>query len=86
MTHEKLRVDGETIDPSKTYTGSRVLELVKVSFNNGIYHANRTLERNKQATYDSGYQRGYQAGYCEASSDFNTLRSLLRKILMEEAK
>lgn len=81
---EKLRVDGETIDPGKTYTGSRVLELVKVSFNNGIYHANRTMERDKQAAYDSGYNRGYQAGYSEASSDFNALRSLLRKILQED--
>lgn len=82
MMSEKLRVDGETIDPDKTYTGRRVLELVKVSFNNGIYHANRTLERDNQAAYD----RGYQAGYHEASSDFITLQSLLRKILMEEAK
>lgn len=80
--NEKLRVDGETIDPDKTYTGRRVLELVKVSFNNGIYHANRTLSQDKQVAYD----RGYQAGYNEASSDFNDLRSLLRKILMEEVK
>lgn len=79
---EKLRVDGETIDPDKTYTGRRVLELVKVSFNNGIYHANRALVQDKQAAYD----RGYQAGYSEASNDFNALRSLLHKILMEEAK
>lgn len=79
---EKLRVDGETIDPDKTYTGRRVLELVRVSFNNGIYHANRALVQDKQAAYDLGYQ----AGYSEASSDFNALRSLLRKILMEEAK
>lgn len=84
--NEKLRVNGETIDPNKTYTGSHVLELVKVSFNNGIYHVSRTLERDKQAAYDSGYSRGYQAGYCEASRDLDALRSLLRKILMEEAK
>ena len=86
MMSEKLRMDGETIDPGKTYTGSRVLELVKVSFNNGIYHSNRTMERDRQAAYDSGYNRGYQAGYCEASRDLDALRSLLRKILMEEAK
>lgn len=79
---EKLRIDGETIDPDKTYTGRRVLELVRVSFNNGIYHANRALAQDKQAAYD----HGYQAGYSEASSDLNDLRSLLRKILMEEAK
>lgn len=79
---EKLRVDGETIDPDKTYTGRRVLELVKVSFNNGIYHAKRTTEQDKQ----TAYERGYQAGYSEASSDLNALRSLLRKILMEEAE
>lgn len=82
MMSEKLRVNGETIDPRKTYTGSQVLELVKVSFNNGIYHANRTLERDNQAAY----KRGYQEGYCEASRDLNTLRALLRKILLEEAK
>lgn len=82
MMNERLRVDGETIDPSKTYAGSRVLELVRVSFNNGIYHANRTLERDNQAAYN----RGYQVGYYEASNDLNALRSLLRKILLEETK
>lgn len=82
MMNDKLRVDGETIDPGKIYSGSRVLRLVEASFNNGIRHASRTLERDKQAAYD----RGYQAGYCEASTDLDALRSLLRKILMEEAK
>lgn len=82
MMNDKLRVDGETIDPSKTYAGNRVLRLVEVSFNNGIRHASRTLEQDKQEAYD----RGYQAGYCEASRDLDALRTLLRKILMEEAK
>lgn len=80
--NEKLRVDGETIDPNKTYTGKRVLELVRVSFNNGIYHAKWNLEQDKRAAYDLGYQ----AGYSEASRDFDALRSLLRKILKEEEK
>lgn len=81
MTHEKLRVSGETIDPRKIYIGSQVLALIKAAYDNGINHANKTLEQDKQAAYD----RGYQAGYCEASSDFNTLRSLLRKLMVEEA-
>lgn len=79
---EKIRVNGETIEPDKTYTGSHVLELLRVSFNNGIYHASRSSARDEQAAYD----RGYQAGYCEASRDLNALRSLLRKIMMEEEK
>ena len=79
---EKIRVNGETIESSKMYNGNHVLELVRVSFNNGIYHAKRDIERDKQAAYD----RGYQAGYNEASNDFSELRALLRKILMEEAK
>lgn len=81
---EKIRVNGETIEPSKTYSGSHVLELIRVSFNNGIYHASRNSAHDEQAAYDRGYQAGYQVGYCEASTDLSNLRSLLRKILMEE--
>lgn len=81
---EKIRVNGETIEPDKTYTGRHVLELLRVSFNNGIYHASRSSAHDEQAAYDRGYQAGYQVGYCEASKDLSDLRSLLRKILMEE--
>lgn len=77
---EKLRVDGETIDPNKTYSGRRVLELIKVSFNNGIFHANRDIIHDRQ----EAYARGYQDGRRDADNDIKTLRRLLRKLIMED--
>ena len=76
----KLRINGETIDSGKMYSGGHVLELLKVSFNNGITHANAVHSQERKVIYEEGYRAGYDA----ASEDLNSLRSLLRKILKEE--
>lgn len=73
----KLRVGGETIDPKKQYGGSRVIELLNISYNNGYNKGKKEHNEQMQMTYTDGYN----AGYSDASADLIQLKELLNKIL-----
>lgn len=77
----KLRVGGETIDPKKQYSGSRVIELLNISYNNGYNRGNREYNNSIQMAHTSGYKAGYKAGYEEASADLIQLKELLARLL-----
>lgn len=73
----KLRVGGETIDPKKQYSGSRVIELLNISYNNGYNSGKRDHDSSLQTAYTGGYKAGYE----EASADLMQLKELLTKLL-----
>lgn len=81
----KLRVGGETIDPKKQYSGSRVIELLGISYNNGYNSGKREHNDLIQAAYIDRYKVGYKAGYkagCEeTSADLTQLKELLARLL-----
>lgn len=74
---EKIRVGGVTVSADKSYSGNEVINLLKISFENGNRHG--LLEADKQ--YQRGFSDGYSKGYREASSDVSELRDNLRKFL-----
>ena len=74
---EKIRVGGVTVSADKSYSGKEVINLLKISFENG--NRRGLLEADKQ--YQRGFSDGYSKGYTEASSDFSELRNILQKIL-----
>ena len=83
---KKLRVDGETIEPGKMYSGSRVISLLNVSYSNGYNKAKSEISSDAQEKYKEGYNCGYSAGYNEASEDLAELKTLLSKILNGDKK
>ena len=78
----KLRVGGETIDPKKQYSGSRVLELLDISFNNGYNKGKRDCDELARVAHHDGYTIGYEKGYSEASTELVQLKELLKRLLM----
>ena len=77
----KLRVGGETIDPKKQYSGSRVIELLNISYSNGCNSGKKEHNNSIQMAHTSGYKAGYKAGYEEASVDLMQLKELLARLL-----
>lgn len=73
----KLRVGGETIDPKKQYSGSKVIELLNISYNNGHNSGKREHDNSIREAYTDGYKAGYE----EASSDLMQLKELLARLL-----
>lgn len=78
---KKIRLDGETIDPKKCYSGARVIELLNASYSNGYNRAKRELDRAFADNYRNGYCNGHRDGYSEASEDLAQLKKLLSKLL-----
>ena len=74
---EKIRVCGITVSADKSYSGKEVINLLKISFENG--NRRGLLEADTQ--YQRGFSDGYSKGYSEASSDVSELRDNLRKFL-----
>lgn len=74
---EKLRIDGMTVDSSKTYPGHVVLKLIHVSFENGRHNALTDL--NKE--FNKGYEVGYAAGKEAAGSTLKRLQDVLHDVL-----
>jgi len=54
----KLRIDGETIDSGKSYSGGRVIELLKISYNHG---------------YQKGFMEGRDKAIEENQEDYDEL-------------
>ena len=77
---EKLRVDGMTIDSTKTYPGNVVLRLIHTSFDNGCRHEIVRAEKEFQRGYNLGYSHGREA----ASKTLMQLQEALRDILKDE--
>lgn len=73
----KLRVDGETISPEKLYSGKRVIELLKVSFENGKAYGVLQEQESIKTAHDAGYKEGYLA----ASEDLKNLSTILKRIM-----
>lgn len=76
----RLRIDGETIEPKMMYSGRRLIELVNISYENGRKKAESEIANKLQEKYMEGYKSGYASGYREASEDLAQLRELLSKI------
>ena len=73
----KLRIDGETISPEKSYSGKRVIELLRVSFENGKAYGALTEQESIKTAHDVGYKEGYLA----ASEDLKDLSTILKRIM-----
>lgn len=73
----KLRIDGETISPEKLYSGKRVIELLRVSFENGKAYGALTEQESIKTAHDAGYKEGYLA----ASEDLKDLSTILKRIM-----
>ena len=80
-TLKKLRMNGETIDPKKSYSGAKVVELLNESYNNGYNRAKRELAKELEDSYKRGYLNGYDDGYDKASDDLAQLKKLLSNLL-----
>ena len=78
---DKMRINGETIDPSKQYSGRHVLALLKASYENGCHSERMRIGQSENICYSSGYQEGYEDGYKEASSELTQFKELLRRIM-----
>ena len=76
----KLRVGGETIDPKKQYSGSRVIELLNISYNNGYDSGKRECKESVHVAFTDGFR----AGYREASADLMQLKELLNRLLGQQ--
>ena len=74
---EKLRIDGMTIDSTKTYPGNVVLRLIHTSFDNGRRHEIVTAGKD----FQRGYKLGYSHGRESASKTLMKLQEALRDIL-----
>jgi hypothetical protein len=77
LMSEKLRIDGMTVDSSKTYPGHLVLKLIEVAFENG--RRNGLTESNKE--FSRGYEIGYAAGKEATGSALEKLREALHDLL-----
>ena len=66
-TSKKLRLNGETIDPKKCYSGAKVIELLNESYSNGYNRAKRESDQALANSYQNGYRNGHRDGYDEAS-------------------
>lgn len=73
----KLRVGGETIDPKKQYSGSKVINLLNISYGNGYSSGKKGQDNSIQAAYSDGYKAGYE----EASADLIQLKELLVRLI-----
>lgn len=76
----KLRVGGETIDPKKQYSGSRVIELLGISFSNGYNKGKMECDKLARVAHHDGYTIGYKNGYSEASTELAQLKRLLKRL------
>ena len=77
----KIRCDGETIAPDKTYSGKRVLELMDASYRNGYYSGSK-IERDKMTrASEETYKDGYKDGYNDGAAELAQLKELLLKII-----
>lgn len=77
----KIRIDGETIDPRRTYRGDRVLELLNISYKNGYDSGYRKGRDEGAQDAGNAYVRGRTDGRIEASKDLESLRTALKRIL-----
>lgn len=80
----KIRVDGETISPDKTYSGKRVIALCNAAFENGVYRGRKEAERENDSISTEAWKTGYKNGYEAASADLLELQKLLRRIINVE--
>lgn len=80
----KIRVDGETISPDKTYSGKRVIALCNASFKNGVYSGRKEAECENDSISAEAWKAGYENGYKAASIDLMELQKLLRRIINVE--
>ena len=77
MKNEKIRVGGITVEATKTYSGAVVLQLLKISFDNGCRRGCADL--NKE--FHRGYEAGRVAGKEESGRTLEKLREVLRDVL-----
>lgn len=80
----KMRVTGETISSDDTYSGSKVIKLLKVSFDNGKaagwLEASSKNEVELQKKYEEGFNDGKKAAeqqYRAVLAALNTIRDYL---------
>lgn len=74
---KKIRVGGITVEETKTYSGSVVLQLIKTSFDNGCARASADMEKE----FRRGYDVGFVAGKEEACRTLSKLREAIREVL-----
>lgn len=75
----KLRVDGMTVEPNRTYSGKQVIRLCNVSFENGMRRFKLTqtdIAQALQEAYARGYQEGKQARSDEITGVLEALKVL----------
>ncbi len=80
----KLRINGETIEPTKCYSGCHLIELVNISYENGRKKGCAETTNKLREKYREGFDSGYEFGYRDASEDLVQLREVLLKILKGE--
>lgn len=74
---KKLRVAGQTIEATKTYSGVEVLRLLEVSFENG----RRSAAVNSTDEFSQGYEAGYAAGFAAGKLNANENLKKLREAI-----
>ena len=83
----KMRVAGETISSNQIYSGSKVIKLLEVAFDNGKaagrLEAITEQEARRQKTYEEAFEDGKIAAKQEYSAVITAL-STLRDYLLRE--
>lgn len=76
----KMRVTGETISSDDTYSGSKVIKLLEVSFNNGKAAGRLEASTKSESELQKKYQEGFNDGKIAAEKEYRDILAALNTI------
>lgn len=83
----KMRVAGETISSNQIYSGSKIIKLLEVAFNNGKAAGRLEASTEHEARLQKKYQEGFNDGKIAAEQEYHDILaalSTLRDYLLRE--
>ena len=69
----KMRVSGETISSNQIYSGSKVIKLLEVAFNNGKAAGRLEASTEHEARLQKKYEEAFEDGKIAAEQEYHDI-------------